>query len=205
MFDYGGVLSEGGTRGAIARTIAKTYGADIAKVEALPLAKLISGMMRGKQDDSRAFFTELDKYFRAPPGDWRQRQAQYLAASVVFSRSDPVYELAERLRQRGIVTGIFSNIMNFVADELERRGFYRGFEPLLLSCRVHLEKAGDDFYRLAIERTGFPAEQILVIDDQDRWQAAVERAGMQFLHAISPEQIVHDTARLVEEQNGIKL
>lgn len=205
LFDYGGVLSEGGTRGAIARTIAKTYGEDVAKVEALPLGGLVSGMMCGVQHGNKLFFTELDKYFQAPPANWQERQAQYIAAAPVFSRSEPVHGLAKRLRSHGIVTGIFSNIMGFVADELERRGFYEGFQPLLLSCREHLEKAQDDFYRLAIRRTGVPAEQILVIDDQDRWQTAVERAGMQFLHATSPGQIVRDTTRLVEEQNGVKV
>lgn len=204
LFDYGGVLSEGGKQGAIAQAIAETYGVPVARVEALDLAELVSHLLRGEAG-AQVYFTELDRLLQAEPANWRQRQAKYIQVATIFRQSKPVCRLAERLRHQGITTGIFSNISDFLALELERRGFYKNFDPLILSCREHMEKAGDDFYQLAVQRCQLPAEQILVIDDQDRWQPAVEHAGMQFLHATSPEQIVRDATRLIEGQNGIKL
>lgn len=199
LFDYGGVLSEGGRAGCVPRSIAKVYKIDVS--ELANDADVFVRAPRG-QITKEEYFAELNR--RHPDGP-RLNLENYLASQDIFEKSLPVYDLAARLRQNGIKTGILSNINDIAADELRRRGFYDGFDPIVLSYQEKMAKPDPKFYQLALERLGCAAEEVLFIDDQEKCRPPNPVTGMHFILAESPGQIVRDTEELILKENGLKL
>ena len=199
LFDYGGVLTEGGKVGCVQRLFGRIYGIDPLKInddrDILTRARL--GTISQEE-----FFSEMNR--RHPEGR-RANRSNYMANADNFKKSEAVYSLAERLRLNRITTAILSNIFDIVADELRARGLYDGFDPVVLSCQEKLAKPDQRFYQIAIDRLHLRPEEILFIDDQAKNRQPAEALGMHFILATSPEQIVRDVEAAIYKQNGIKL
>jgi len=197
LFDFGGVLTKSGKRGFIAQTVAELYGVDPNKVDIGDLHY----MMRRGLGTEEAFFNALNKRYggNITKDTFLQRTHAYTVPS------EEVYALAARLRSHGIRTGILSNVFAFSAEQLRKEGRYDGFDPLILSCDEGFAKPEEEFYRLAIERSGVQPEEILFIDDQEKCMPPARQLGMHTLVAVSPQQIVEDTEALIRKLNGITL
>lgn len=199
LFDYGGVLSPGGLAGCVPRSIARLYGVNISDLSGD--TDLLRRAARG-QISEEEYFAELNQ--RHPDGP-RLNLQSYLAAQDIFERSEPVYELAGRLREAGIRTGILSNINDIAANELKRRGFYDGFDPLILSYKEKMAKPDPQFYQLAIDRLGLHPDEVIFIDDQERCRQPAEALGMHFVLAVSPQQIVQDVTTILGKENNLNV
>jgi epoxide hydrolase-like predicted phosphatase len=199
LFDYGGVLTESGKVGNIQKVLGHIYGIDPAQIKMGDQhRKFIRGLI-GEPE----FFGALNRQY----GKQVSADHEIFAAesSGFFKRSEPVYDLAARLRKAGLVTGIFSNIYPMSARELKKRGFYKGFDPVILSCEEHAAKPEAAFFEAALAKLNLPGKQVLFIDDQTRFQAAAESFGMHFITAVSPQQIVHDVRQLILQENNLRL
>jgi putative hydrolase of the HAD superfamily len=76
-------------------------------------------------------------------------------------------------------TGILSN--SFVGArerEEERYGFGANFDPIIYSHEEGMEKPDPAFYRVACERLGFAAQEIVFVDDTPGHVTAAEAVGM---------------------------
>lgn len=198
LFDYGGVLTEGGKVGGISTTLAALTG---LPAETINMSDLHAQYIRGLMSEQE-FFAELNRRY----GGARSITADdFNNASDIFVKAQPVYDLAARLRAHGIATGILSNMYDMSARKLRELGRYADFSPVILSCEEHLAKPDRAFFELAIKRLGIPAEQILFIDDQERFKHIAEGLGMHFLRADNTAQIVADVTRIIEKANGITL
>jgi epoxide hydrolase-like predicted phosphatase len=197
LFDFGGVLTEGGKKGFIAQTIAELLGIDPKKIDIGDLHY----MFRRGQGTEEEFFQEVNKRYHG-----NLTKEMFLRRAHAFTApSREVYELAEALRAHGIKTGILSNVFAMSADQLRREGMYDGFDPVLLSCEEGCAKPEVEFYLTAIARTGVRTDEILFIDDQQKCIPPAEKLGMHTIIAISPSQIVADTKALIHTLNTIEL
>ena len=196
LFDFGGVLSLSGKAGSTRRTFGNVYGLDL---DALHIDDLSYKMWRGQISDED-FLHEIHK--RNPktrlvtPDEFRRHLDE-------FERSEPVYALAEELRTIGVKTGILSNIFGIGVGPLRVGGFYNGFDPVILSCEVGLAKPDPAIYRLALNRLGFEAHEVIFIDDQPGILAPAQAMGMHTVLARNPEQIITDTRRIIKEQQAV--
>ncbi len=198
LFDFGGVLTQGGKPDGIAQSIATLSGLPLASIVMQDLhAQLIRGLMTDE-----GFFAELNRRY---PSKASITVETFNAVSDIFVRSQPVFDLAARLRAKGIITGIFSNAYDFTAERLHADGCYQDFDPVMLSYQEHMAKPDLSFFELALERLNLPGNEVLFIDDQERFKSVAESVGMHFITAVSPEQIVHDVTLLITEQNHITL
>lgn len=202
LFDFGGVLSQGGRRGSIRRVFGELYGLDLSVMEnPLDIGDISHRMWRGQIGDDE-FFAEVQRRHPELPIVTADTFRQHMDA---FRRSEPVYTLAERLRNRGIKTGILSNVFGVGMRALRGGGFYEGFDPVLLSCEVGYAKPDVEFYQMAVDRFGVRPEEILFIDDQQYCLGPAESMGMCVILATSPEQIVYEVETLIAQENGVKL
>jgi FMN phosphatase YigB (HAD superfamily) len=199
FFDYGGVLSPGGLAGCVPEAIASVYGTDVAVLE--NDHDILSRATRGEISETE-YYDELNR--RHPDGP-RLNRANYLAAQDIFVKSDSVYVLASKLRSHGIQTGILSNINDIAANELRAKGFYDGFDPIVLSFEEKVAKPEKQFYITALQRVGVSANEAVLIDDQDRCRPPADELGMHFILATSPQQIVADTTALMQRENNLSL
>jgi epoxide hydrolase-like predicted phosphatase len=112
----------------------------------------------------------------------------------LLRRHRRIYDLASRLREHGIRTGILSNVWLPIARSLAQAGAYDGFDPLVLSCEAGCAKPDPTIYHLALERLGLAAGDVLFVDDQPRHLVAAAEVGMRTLLATGEAQVVHDLA-----------
>jgi len=197
LFDFGGVLTEGGRRGFVQRILAELYH---KQPDGIDIEDLHGDLRRGKTG-SEAFFTTLDKRYggHVTPAQFVARTHEATHPSTV------VYELAARLRKHGIRTGILSNVFGMSADMLRKEGHYDDFDPVLLSCDLGFAKPDPEIYQIAIERLGLSPEEILLIDDQEKCLAGADHHGLKTICAISPQQIVADTEACIRRENGLDM
>jgi epoxide hydrolase-like predicted phosphatase len=197
LFDFGGVLTEGGKNGFKGETLAELYGVDPSDMDIGDLHY----MMRRGLGTEESFFEELNKRYHG-----NLTKEEFLEHThALTTPAKEVYELAETLRAHGIKTGILSNVFAMSAEQLRREGKYDGFDPVILSCEEGCAKPDEKFYETAIARVGVKPEEILFIDDQSKCIPPAQKLGMRTIVAVSPEQIVADTKTLIRKLNGIDL
>lgn len=198
LFDYGGVLAGGGAH-SITDTIAALYGTRIGwdKLEGLHNQLRLGAIANSE------FLARLAEAHESPKivtvEEWNR------ASQAVFERSAPVYDMAAQLRANGIKTGIISNVYPMTARQNEALGNYDGFDPVVLSCDVHMVKPQAGIYTLAAEKLGIQPKEILLVDDQEKCLPPAQALGMRTLLAKDEEQIMHDAAAIIKSENGINI
>lgn len=198
LFDYGGVLTEGGKVGGIPEVLGALYEVDPDEIR---IGDLHEKLIIGSIDDS-TFFEELNKRFGSTK---KIDTVSFNASNQTFmTPCEEVYGLAARLRAAGIKTGIGSNIYAMSADRLRAAGLYDNFDPVILSCTECVAKPDRAFFEQALQKLGLPGSEVLFIDDQQRFMPP-EDLGMHTILAVSPQQIVADTEALIRKENGIEL
>jgi len=194
LFDFGGVLTETGKKGFIREVLANLYGMPVDEVFTAEVQK----SWRRNEVDEAAILDGLNKRFgkQVTP----RMFAEQAHADVI--RSEPVYRLAEQLKEAGLQVGILSNVFSSTAAFLREQGFYEGFDPVVLSCEVGYAKPDEGLYKAAIKRSGHKPEEILFIDDQEKCRPPAEHLGIHFLLAASPQQVVDDTWAIIEREKN---
>jgi epoxide hydrolase-like predicted phosphatase len=192
LFDFGGVLSEEGKTGFVARTIAELYG---LRPEQVRIFDLHSKLRRGLISDAE-FFKTLNRRL----GGSVTKQ-QFLQKADYPTLSKEVYDLAASLRAHGIKTGILSNIFSMNAQELRKEGCYKGFDPVILSCDEGYAKPDPEFYQIALQKLQVNPNEVLFIDDQEKCLAPARELGMHTLLAHSSQQIAAGTRKVIAREN----
>lgn len=192
LFDFGGVLTETGKKGFIRQVLADLYGMPVDELFSAELQK----SWRRNEVDEAVILEKLNKRYgkHITP----RMFAEQAHADVI--RSEPVYLLAQQLRADGMQVGILSNVFSSTAAFLREQGFYDGFDPVVLSCEVGYAKPDEELYKAAIRQSGHKAHEILFIDDQEKCRPPAEKLGIHFLLATSPEQIVTETAAIINRE-----
>lgn len=198
LFDYGGVLTEGGKLGSIRAMFARGYGVE---PEGVKLDKSVEAACSGRIPDEDL----VEAVNRLNPQYQRLTTSVFLDSADIYARSEPVYELAAKLRRAGIVTGIFSNVFATSAGILREAGCYEGFAPLFLSFEQHMMKPDQRLYEHVIEAMQLTPQEILFIDDKEEYLAPARALGMRTVLARSPEQIVTDVTVLFVQENSLRL
>ncbi len=197
LFDFGGVLTESGRSGFITDTVAELYGVDPASLD---IGQYHAELRRGRGDEDELFERLNQKYSKHVT---KQMFLDRMHQS--FVPSPGVYNLAKKLREHGIGTGILSNIFAMNARILEGQGWYDGFDPVILSCDEGYAKPDKEFYEIALRKVGVPASDILFVDDQEKCLGPARGFGMQVVEAKNPDQIVCDVKAAIMSANGIAL
>lgn len=198
LFDFGGVLTEGGKLGSIRVMFAKAYG---VPPEVVNLDESVGQAFCGLISDA-AFVEAINRINpQLPP----VTTGLFADDADIFDKSEPVYGLAARLRANGIGTGIFSNVFSLSADRLQSGGYYEGFGPLFLSCKMHLQKPDKEMYDRVLAELKCDPATVAFVDDKEVCLEPARAIGMHTVLAVSPSQIVNDVESLVREQNGLRL
>lgn len=196
LFDYGGVLSEGGGKHSLTEIIASLYGFEVGwdKLAA------VHDQLRCGRITTEAFFKELAAIHHSSKvvtvAEWDK------ASEDVFKLSVPVISLAVKLRKQGIKTGIVSNVYAMTADRHRQLGNYNGFDSVVLSCEAGEVKPDPKIYELALSKLGVEPSEVLLVDDQEKCLPPAQALGMHTISATSPAQIVADVMALVANENG---
>lgn len=198
LFDYGGVIVDAGRRGFNKVRMAEILEREQDEIREIflpggPYWRLNRGLIEhGEFWGSVELRTGVALAEDRRAGLWERREIAESQAEVM--------ELAEELRERGIVTGILSNVVTPVAEFLHAGRHYRGFEPVILSCEVGYAKPDPEIYRIALEALELPGEEVLFIDDQPENLEAARELGMEVILAQTGEQIARAARSLLAKE-----
>lgn len=113
--------------------------------------------------------------------------------------------LAQELRARGIKVGMLSNVTWAEALVYKLWHSYIGYDVLLLSYREKIAKPNPEFYKEAIERFDVEPQEILFIDNKEKFLEPAQKLGLKTLHSTSARQVHRDTIAIIQKENRIKL
>jgi len=111
-----------------------------------------------------------------------------------------VIRLVENLKKQEIKTSILSNIFKFEADVIREHNGYDGFDPVILSYEVGMQKPEIDIYKLAIEKLKVKPEEIIFIDDKERNLIPARELGIKTVLAENPEQIIENVWDIIDNE-----
>ncbi len=199
LFDYGGVLTDGGRADSTARAIASFFHLWPNEVK---VDDLHDSFGRGAIS-TKAFIAELNKRY----GQTRKITAEDYASinKPIYEPRASIHELAATLRNQEIKTGILSNVNHLIADQLEAGGGYSNFDPIILSHQVGLRKPEPGIYAVALESLGLSAESVLFIDDIPKNLEPARALGILTMHAFSEKQLLKAIPALLSDRNGIDI
>lgn len=192
LFDFGGVLGPVGKRGFITKIVADLCDRDPSQV----LFSDLEPSLRGTPEEEAQFFAELNRRYSA-----NITPDKFLSKCFdLFEPATEVYDMAAKLRRSGLQTGILSNVFSLNAREIERRGLYDGFDPIILSCYEKLVKPDPRIYQKALQVLDCEPHEVLFIDDQQIFLDPAISLGMYTVLAQNPAQIVADTLQILRDQ-----
>ncbi|MFE2058387.1 HAD family hydrolase [Streptomyces sp. NPDC059446] len=190
LFDYGGVLSPGGTFRSHALMLSDRLGTHVP-------AELIEDLHRAFRMGGISTAAFVASVHERTPRRKRSLDEQSWNWPDLLRRHERVYCLAHGLRSRGVRTGILSNVWPPLADALAQAGAYEGFDPVVLSCEAGYAKPDPVIFHLALGRLGLAADDVLFVDDQPRHLAAAAGVGMRTLLATDERQLGRDLVTLL--------
>ncbi|MBN2567455.1 HAD family phosphatase [Candidatus Woesearchaeota archaeon] len=78
------------------------------------------------------------------------------------------------------------------STKYKERGWYDGFDPVVLSHEEGILKPDRRIYEITLERLGLPARECLFIDDQKKNVNAAERLGMHGILYTTLQNLIED-------------
>ena len=108
---------------------------------------------------------------------WRCCHELYDAyvAPEYYALFDDVEEVTQELLRRGFRLGVVSNFARTLDAIFARHGIRDRFDPFIVSTEVGLEKPNPAIFRLALDRAGLAASDVLYVGDHetnDLWAPA---------------------------------
>lgn len=110
------------------------------------------------------------------------------------------FRVAKKLRRNGYRTGIISDVTPTQARLVQRRGIYRGFRPVILSCKSGATKRSSRPFRLAARRSGVRFSEMVFFDDRAPHVAIAKKLGIKAFVYKNPSQLVRQLRRF-----GVKI
>ncbi len=161
MFDYGGVVTNE-TYAEIEKITSDMLGVNlngIRKKIGESLSKFESGTI-SEQD----FWQELtDKKTNLPRDLFHDFWIREYFKRVKIHEN--VLQLVDELKKNGYKVGLISNTIMPHVREIRKRGGYKRFDPVILSCEVGFRKPKREIYEIALKKLGLKPEECVFVDD----------------------------------------
>lgn len=111
-----------------------------------------------------------------------------------------IISFRDSLETKGIRTGVLSNVEPHTVPIIKALGGYNGYNNTTLSCQEGYAKPDKEIYEIALAKfAGILPEEILFIDDQQKFLEPAIELGMRTLLAIESTQIINDAQKIITE------
>ncbi len=190
LFDWEGVVGPQDTRsfGWLMARLTREYSVEETEVvEALGSA--IGEFLEGKIDNATFWQRAGEKLGVIFTEEFQNTIWQDWHGATPLSE---MQELVREVRDRGLRTVVFSNILEPSAQQIRRQGGYQDFDAEILSCEVGLKKPDPAIYDKALEVAQCHAEECIFIDDKAHNLTPAQARGMKTILATSSDQIKRD-------------
>src|SRR5580700_3245716 len=172
ILDWGGVMGRE-DRSAVVHFLCQTFQFSNSAFEKADLA-CIKAVQAGQSDVDFWMQLAQEKGVQLPK-DWATVYTAQLEKSV---GADPkMYALVDGLKRKNLRVGLLSNTNPRRAKLLRDLGFYKPFQPCLLSCETGLRKPDPQAYAFLLKTLSLPAQDVIFIDNRMENVRAAKKIG----------------------------
>lgn len=193
LFDYGGVMTAHGKGGELGERLGKIL--DMSPEQAYRLlATAWDDFSVGEISEEKLWQGIESRSGKKVPleqrGIWNTWESSRPLAQM--------RELVQMLKSKGYIVGLVSNVIPNTLEEINRNGGYDDFDFLILSCEIGYAKPDPEIYKHALDYLpGISTNEVVFIDDQERFLLPAQKLGMKTILAGTPEQVITDVQNLV--------
>ncbi|HSW99960.1 MAG TPA: HAD family phosphatase [Patescibacteria group bacterium] len=193
IFDYGGVIIAGGGGNEPTESLAAFLGIpeeEAAKIILSLWDDYISGRLTEVE-----YWQRVEEYYGKPIT--LDTQTMRSTWEDVAPRPEMIAFIKD-LKTKDYIVGLLSNIAPTIEATIRAGGGYDLFEPCVLSCRVGYAKPGPEIYQELLKQLpGIQPQEVLFIDDQQRYLDPAHSLGIQTILAENSNQIIRDITKLL--------
>jgi len=193
IFDFGGVIKKSSTSSV--RDIAAVYGIS-KKILFQKMRRFLELFRKGLISENQ-FWKELSSDLNKPmPKNknylWRRRyeKSYYIYPSIL--------NFAKKLKAKGIKTAILSNTISPHVEIISKKGGYKGFDVVVLSCNEGLQKPESEIYFLTVKKLNIKPKDCIFIDNKKQNLRPAKKLGMQTVLATNPRQIINEVSKIID-------
>jgi epoxide hydrolase-like predicted phosphatase len=127
------------------------------------------------------------------PDDWTTQLDTVTQNAIVEVKG--MREIVQSYRDKGYSTAVFSNIDSRHAETIRKLGCYNGFNTVVLSCEIGVDKPDPNAYKVMLEKVNVDPKNCIFIDNKQENVDAAKALGIDAILFTSPEQIKTDLAK----------
>lgn len=191
VFDFGGVLTKETDRQTVVNFFCDTF--NLSEEEFLKINK----ERRQLDPDSADYIKFWESYAKrntiSLPKGWQLVFLSVYKRSVCINQD--MFALVDRLKQKKIKVGLLSNIDINHARLLKHIGYYKPFDPCLLSCEMGIEKPNPKAFQILINHLRIPAKDIIFIDDNSNNVKSATDLGIDAILFQSKDQLEKELSK----------
>lgn len=193
IFDYGGVLISGGGGNEPAESLAAFLSIPVGEAAAI-ISLLWDDYIAGRLSESQ-YWAEVEKLYGKPiTKNIQETRSSWEAVAPL----PEMIAFIKQLKAKNYTVGLLSNITASTEATIRAGGGYDLFQPCILSCKVGHAKPGPEiYYELLKQLPGVQPQEVVFIDDQQRYLDTAHTLGIQTVLATSSNQIIKDVTALL--------
>lgn len=191
IFDLGGVVFTNGTK-RFSEHLAEKYQVDVEKAKAILDKSDIGNAYRTGKMTRDEFWDAVKKELQLTEHTDVLEQ-KWIDVYIVIEETK---EIVQNLAKKYKVYFLSDNVKERVGAIDKKYNFKSWFHGGVFSHEVGIRKPHPDIYKIALEKTGLPEEEVLFIDDKANNLIPAKELGMQTLLFETPEKLQKDLQML---------
>lgn len=192
IFDFGGVIVNH-TDPTTFEYVSKRFNIEYEAV-ASTINELLVEYHKGKISDKEFWIRFSKKVGKDLPSDYEKFWKETYISEV--RRTPGVEEIITRLRKDGYKLGILSNTIPPHVKHNRKMQYYDGFDVVILSCEVGMQKPDQEIYELTTKKLGTDPQNCVFIDNLQENLEPARDIGMKTILFESAQQLKEDLIKL---------
>lgn len=174
-FDFGGVVSDE-TEKKIVERVSELFDIDINQNKN-HLLDLVSELEKGKINEK--------EFWKSLKQKTNKKLPHYMFAKLWIRKyfkkvqiHENVLRLIKELKKNEYIVGLLSNNNKPYAKFLKKKGYYKIFNPVVLSCEVGYRKPEREIYEIALQKIELKPQEVVFVDDRQENVDAAKKFGI---------------------------
>ncbi len=187
-FDFGGVIAKG-NREEVNQFISKALNVPMeAALKARDELKAYTRQGKGKEIDFWIAYAKSNGI--KLPENWQEQLDQ--ARLKALKEIPGMVNLVKNLQKQGFQTALLSNVRLEQARVKSQLGFYKLFNPILLSYQTGIHKPHPQAYYQLLDELHVPADELLFVDNKPENIKGAQAVGIDAILFSNVEQLIKE-------------
>jgi epoxide hydrolase-like predicted phosphatase len=196
IFDFGDVVAhmKNSTGTSLKYFVPRLLKIDNYKF--LRLYKKYSKLMHRGEIQTQTFWSIVSRKFNLKQSgrELSLLLSRNYEANVIIDKN--VEKIIKKIRNKGYITALLSNIVKPSAVINQKKGFYKLFKPKILSCYVNMRKPEIRIYKITLKKLRMKPEECLFIDDNEKNLKPAKKLGIKTILFKNSRQLEKDLRKL---------